>query len=92
MDILILTPARRQKLACQKSILKYFDNSVEEDVGDDLFGDNLLGDNPLGNDSPAHINSNIDMDTEAKSNPDEDMTGVNLLEENSGINIENLFQ
>ncbi len=73
-------------------MLKYSDDSVEEDAGDDLLGDNLLGDDPLSDDSPTYINSNINMDTEAKSNPDEDMTGDNLLEENSGINIEDLFQ
>ncbi len=55
-------------------------------------GDDSLGDDPFGDDSPAHINSNIDMDTEAKSNPDEDMTSNNLLEENFRINIEDLFQ
>lgn len=49
--------------------------------------DELLGDNSL-----AHINSDIDMDTEAKSNPDKDMISSNLLEENSEINIEDLFQ
>ncbi len=91
-DIPMLTPARRQKLAHRKSILKYSDDFVEEDAGDDSLGDNLLGDNPLNDDSPAHIDSDIDMDTEANSNPDEDITGDNLLEENSGINIEDLFQ
>ncbi len=73
-------------------MLKYTNDSVEEDAGDDSLGDDLLGDDPLSDDSPAHIDSDIDMDTEAKSNPDEDMTGDNLLEENSGINIEDLFQ
>ncbi len=87
----MLTPAQRRKLARRKSMLKYSDDSVEEDAGDDLLGDNLLGDDPLSDDSPAHIDSDIDMDTEAKSNPDEDMTDNNLPEENSGINIEDLF-
>ncbi len=91
-DISMLTPARQQKLARRRSMLKYSDDSVEKDAGDDLLGDDLLDDDPLSDDSPAHINSNIDMDTKAKSNPDEDMTGDNLLEENSGINIEELFQ
>ncbi len=78
-------------------MLKYSDDSVEEDagndlLGDDLLGDDLLGDDPLSDDSHAHIDSDIDIDTEAKLNPDEDMTGDNLLEENSGINIKDLFQ
>ncbi len=72
-------------------MLKYSDDSIEEDIGDDLLGDDLLDDDPLGDNSPAHIDSDIDMDTEAKSNPDEDMISNNLLEENSGINIEDLF-
>ena len=52
----------------------------------------MLGDDLLGNNSPAHIDSNIDMDTETKSNPDKDITSKNLPEEKSGINIEDLFQ
>ncbi len=55
-------------------------------------GNDLLGDDLLGNNSHAYIDSNIDMDTEAKLNLDKDMTGDNLLKENSGINIEDLFQ
>lgn len=54
--------------------------------------ENLLGDDLLDDDSPTYINSNIDMDTEVKSNSDEDMTSKNLLEKNSRINIEDLFQ
>lgn len=68
-------------------MLKYLDNSIEEDTVDNSLGDNMLGDNSL-----AYINNNIDMDTGAKSNPDKEMTGSNFLEENSGISIENLFQ
>ncbi len=82
----MLTPARRQKLAYQKFILKYFDNSVEEHDGD-----NLLGDDPLGDNSPTRSDSNINMDTKTRSNFYEDMTSNNLLEKNSGINIEDLF-
>ncbi len=92
LDIPMLTPARRQKLACQKSMLKYSDDSVQEDVRDDSLSDNSLGDDPLTDDSPTHIDSDIDIDTEVKSNPNDDMTGDNLLEENSGINIKDLFQ
>ncbi len=88
----MLTPTWRQKLVRRKSIIKYSDDSVKEDTGDNSLGDNLLGDDPLGDGSSVHIDSNINMDTEAKSNPDEDMTDDNLLEENSGINIEDLFQ
>ncbi len=91
-DILILTLARRQKLARQKSMLKYSDYSVKENASDDSLGDDSLGDDPLGDNNFAHIDSDIDMDTETKSNPNENMTDNNLLEENSGINIENLFQ
>ncbi len=92
LNISILTPTQQRKLARQKSILKYSDDSIEEDVGDDLLGNNLLGDNPLVDDSPAYINSDINIDTKAKSNPNEDMTSHNILEENSRINIEDLFQ
>ncbi len=73
-------------------MLKYSDDSVEEDADDDSLGDDLLGNDPLSDDSSAHINSSFDIDTEAKSNPHKDMTGDNLLAENSGINIEDLFQ
>ncbi len=88
----MLTPARRQKLVRQKSMLKYSDDFVKEDADDNLLGDDSLGDDPLGDNSPVHIDSDIDMDTEAKSNFDEDITDDNLLEEKSGINIEDLFQ
>ncbi len=73
-------------------MLKYFDDSVEEGVSDNLLSDNLLVDNLLGDDSPAYINSNINIDIKAKLNPDEDITGNNFLEKNSGINIKDLFQ
>ncbi len=72
-------------------MLKYSDDSVKEDAGDDLLVDNLLGNDPLDDDSLAYIDSDIDMDTKAKLNPDEDMTDDNRLEKNSGINIEDLF-
>ena len=93
----MLILAQQQKLARQKSMLKYFDDFVEEGAGDNLLGNNLLGNNLLGNNllgnnSPAHIDSNTNMDTKAKSNPNEDMTGNNFLEKNSEINIKNLFQ
>ncbi len=73
-------------------MLKYSDDSVEESADDNLLDNNLLDDDLLGDNSPAHTDSNIDMDTKVKSNPDEDMTSNNFLEENSGINIEDLFQ
>ncbi len=72
-------------------MLKYSDNSIEEDGDDNSLDDDLLGYDLLGNDSFAHIDSNIDIDTKANPNPDEGITGNNLLKENSGINIENLF-
>ncbi len=73
-------------------MLKYSDDSVEKSASDDSLGNNLFDDGLLDDNNPAHIDSNIDMDTKAKSNFDEDLIGDNLLEENSGINIENLFQ
>lgn len=38
-----------------------------------------------------YMNSNIDINMEAKSNFDEDMTSSNLHKKNFRINIENLF-
>ena len=83
-------------------MLKYSDNSIEKGAIYDLLGDNLLGNNSLGNNllggdllgnnNPAHIDSNINIDIEAESNPGEDMTGNNLLEENFRNNVEDLFQ
>ncbi len=72
-------------------MLKYSDSSVEKDAGDNLLGDDLLGDDPLGDNNPTYVDSNIDIDIEAKSNPDKDMIGNNFLEENSGINIKDPF-
>ncbi len=72
-------------------MLKYSNKFVKESAGNNLLGDNLLDDDLLGNNSPTHIDSNIDMDTKVKSNPDKDMIGDNLLKENFGINIEDLF-
>lgn len=72
-------------------MLKYFDDFVEEDAGDNLLGDNLLDDDLLGNDSPAYIDSNINIDTKAKLNLNKNMTGNNFSEENYRINIEDLF-
>ena len=91
LDIFLLTLARRQKLAHQKSILKYFDDFVKEGAGDDLLGNNLLGNDLLSDNSPIHINKNSDIDTKANSNPNKDIIGNNLLEKNFGINIEDLF-
>ena len=77
-------------------MLKYSNDFVEKSasnnlLGNDLLSNDLLGNDLLGDNSFAYIDSNIDMDTKAKSNSDEDMTGNNLLKENSGINIEDLF-
>ncbi len=88
----MLTLAQQQKLTYQKSILKYPEDSIEDDTSEDLLGEDLLGDDLLDDDSSAHINSNINLNTEVNSNSDEDMTGDNFLKENSGINIEDLFQ
>lgn len=46
----------------------------------------------MSDNNPTHIDSNIDMDIEAKFNADKDMTGGNLHKKNSEIHIENLFQ
>ena len=73
-------------------MLKYFDNSIKEDAGNNLLDNNLLSDDPLSNNSLIYINSNINMDSKAKLNFDENMTNNNLLEKNSGINIKDLFQ
>ena len=73
-------------------MLKYSDDSIKEDIGNDLLGDNLLDDDLLNDNSSVYINSNININIEAKSNPDKDMTGNNFLKENSGINIKDLFQ
>ena len=78
-------------------MLKDSDDCVDKGVSNNLLSNNLLSnnllsDNLLGDNNPAHIDSNINMDTKAKSNLNKDMIGNNLLEENSGINVENLFQ
>ena len=61
-------------------------------LGDNSLSDNLLGSDSLGDDNPLHMDSNINMDTKVKSNPSENKTGGNFLEETSRISIENLFQ
>ncbi len=88
----MFTSVQRQKLARQKSILKYSNDSAEEDASNNSLGDDLLNDDLLSDDSPTYIDSDIDMDTKAKSNLDEDMTGNKVLKKNSGINIKDLFQ
>lgn len=47
---------------------KYLNNLIKKDVGNNLLGDNNF----------IHINNNIDINTKAKSNLDEDMTDKNL--------------
>lgn len=42
----------------------------------------------MGDNSPVHIDSNTNMNIEANSSSDKDMTSDNFLEETSGINIE----
>lgn len=63
-------------------MLKSFNDSIEENVGNDLLSEDLL---LIANDSPAYIDSNINIDTKVKLNLDEDMTGNNLLKKNYGI-------
>ncbi len=65
---------------------KYFDNSIEKGISDNLLDNDLLNDNNL-----AFINRNIDIDTKAKLNLNEDITNSNFHKENSSINIEDLF-
>lgn len=65
---------------------KYFDNSIEKGISDNLLDNDLLNDNNL-----ALINRNIDIDTKAKLNLNEDITNSNFHKENSRINIEDLF-
>ncbi len=82
-------------------MLKYSDDFVEKGADDNLLGDNLLGENLLGgnlldnnllgDNSSTYINSDINIDSKAKSNLDENVTNDNFQEENSVINIENLF-
>lgn len=70
-NIPMLTPAWQSKLVCWESILKYSNNFLKKGAGDDLLGDDLLEDDLLSDDSLAHINSNTNMDTKAKSKPNE---------------------
>lgn len=79
----ILKPVWQQSLACQKALLDISDNLVSDiaDVG-------FLGDN-------NYANGNIHKDTEAKSNPDENITGKNnddLCKKDHVTKIEELFQ
>lgn len=69
-------------MACQKSVLEYSNDLIKE----------VTNNNILGNDNPAHIDSNINMDTKVKSKPNKKMTGSNVYKKNSEINIEDLFQ
>ena len=55
-------------------MLKYSDDSVEEGAGNNLLDNNLLDDDLLGDDSLVYIDSNINMDTKAKSNFDDIMS------------------
>lgn len=79
LDISILTPIWQQKLVYWKSILKYSNDSIKKEAGDDSLGDNLFGNDLLDNNNPTHINSDINMDTKTKLNPNKDTTGNNLL-------------
>ena len=79
-------------MICWKSILKYLDNSLKENVGDNLLSNNSLSDSLLGDKNLTYINRNINIGTKAKSNSSEDIASSNLFEKNSEINIEDLFQ
>lgn len=92
LDISILTTTWQQKLAYQKSMLKYSDNLIEKSVNNNLLSDDLLSDDLLNGNIFIYIHSNINIDTKAKSNLGKDMINNNLLEKNFGINIENLFE
>lgn len=70
-------------MACQKAFLNTFDNSVS-----DIADAGLLSDD-------NYIDDNVDMDTKAKSNLDENMTSKNdddLCKNNPVTNIKELFQ
>ena len=58
----------------------------------DNFREKSVNDNLLNNKNLAHINSNIDIDIKAKLNLNKDMTNSKFYEENSEINIKDLFQ
>ena len=73
-------------------MLKYFDESVEKSVTNNLLSDDLLSDNLLSDNNSAYINSNIHIDTKVKSNPDKNIIGGKFLEKNFRINIKDLFQ
>lgn len=64
-----------------KSIVEYSDDLIERSADDNLLNDDNL----------IHIDIDINIDIQVKSNPDEEMTGNNLQEKNSEINIEDLF-
>ena len=73
-------------------MLKYFDDSIKKNADNNFLYDNLLDNDLLGDNSPAHIDNDININTKVKLNLDEDMTGNNFLEKDSGINIKDLFQ
>lgn len=80
-NIFILTTDWRQKLVCQKWILEYLDDSIEECTNDNLLDDNNL----------VYIDSNINMDIEAKFNSNKNITGGNLYKKNPEINNDDMF-
>ncbi|MCJ1348829.1 hypothetical protein MMC31_007062 [Peltigera leucophlebia] len=82
-DIAILTIDRQQSLARRQTF---------SDTSDDLEGDNAKS-GLLGDDNA--VDGDVDIDTKAKSNPDDNMTGKDdddFREDDPIINIENLFQ
>ena len=81
-DVLILKPGRWQSLARQKVLSDTSDSSVSDTADASVLGDDNYAD------------SDVDMNAEAKSNPDEYMTGKNnddLRDEDYVTNIEELF-
>lgn len=82
-DVPILKPGRRRSLARQKALSDTSDNSVGDTADAGVLGDDDYAD------------GDVDMDAEAKSNPDEYMTGKDdddLRDEDPVTNIEELFQ
>lgn len=78
----ILTLNQRRSLACWKTFLDTSNNLLGDNAESDLLSDNNA------------IDSNVNMDIEAKSNPDNNITGKNyedFCKNDSMINIEVLF-
>ena len=82
-DVPILTFNHRQSLACQKTFSDISNNLLDDNTKSGLLGDDNA------------IDGDVDMDTKAKSNLDDNKTGKNdkdFYKNDPIINIEDLFQ